>query len=60
MLSFFYETPPTNCTLFEISSYQGHIEPPKAARGRATYIDSKILSVTKYSSACTIDTSVIV
>ena len=28
---------------------QGHIEPPKAARGHATYIDGKVLSVTKYS-----------
>ena len=28
---------------------QGHIEPPKVARGRATYIDGKMLSVTKYS-----------
>ena len=28
---------------------QGHIEPPKAARGHATYIDGKMLSVTKYS-----------
>ena len=28
---------------------QGPIEPPKAARGHATYIDGKMLSVTKYS-----------
>ena len=28
---------------------QGRIEPPKAARGHATYIDGKMLSVTKYS-----------
>ena len=27
---------------------QGRIEPPKAARGHATYIDGKMLSVTKY------------
>ena len=26
---------------------QGRIEPPKAAKGHATYIDSKMLSVTK-------------
>ena len=29
--------------------WQGRIELPKAARGHATYIDGKILSVTKYS-----------
>ena len=28
---------------------QGRVEPPKAARGHATYIDGKMLSVTKYS-----------
>ena len=28
---------------------QGHNESPKVARGRATYIDGKMLSVTKYS-----------
>ena len=28
---------------------QGRIEPPKAARGHATYLDGKMLSVTKYS-----------
>ena len=28
---------------------QGRIKPPKAARGHATYIDDKMLSVTKYS-----------
>ena len=28
---------------------QGRIEPPKAARGHATYIDGKMLSVTKYN-----------
>jgi len=27
---------------------QGRIEPPKAARGHATFVDSKMLSVTKY------------
>jgi len=33
----------------EIFTYeQGHIEPPKAARGHATFIDGKMLSVTKY------------
>ena len=30
-------------------SNQGRIEPPKAARGHAAYIDGKMLSVTKYS-----------
>ena len=29
-------------------SHQGHIEPPKAARGHATFIDGKMVSVTKY------------
>ena len=33
----------------ERGEYQGRIEPPKAARGHATYIDGKMLSVTKYS-----------
>jgi len=28
--------------------YQGHIKPPKAARGHATFVDGKMLSVTKY------------
>ena len=32
-------TPPYN---------QGHIEPPKVARGHATFVDGKMLSVTKY------------
>ena len=27
---------------------QGRIEPPKAARGHATFVDGKMLSVTKY------------
>ena len=38
----------TLTTLFLLQR-QGHIEPPKVARGYATYIDSKMLSVTKYS-----------
>ena len=38
--------PPFCSTLHQ---HQGHIEPLKAARGHATYIDSKMLSVTKYS-----------
>ena len=33
----------------KIWSDQGRIEPPKAARGHATYIDGKMPSVTKYS-----------
>ena len=37
------------CVHATIIQYQGHIEPPKAARGHATYIDGKMLSVTKYS-----------
>ena len=32
-----------------IDIHQGCIEPPKAARGHTTYIDGKMLSVTKYS-----------
>jgi len=28
---------------------QGRIEPPKAARGHATFVDGKMLSVNKYT-----------
>ena len=43
---------PTSFYIFNVfffKSCQGCIEPPKAARGHATYIDGKMLSVTKYS-----------
>ena len=33
--------------LHSLEGYQGRIEPPKAARGHATYIDGKMLSFTK-------------
>ena len=35
------------CYVYSVSCYQGRIELPKAARGHATYIDGKMLSVTK-------------
>ena len=36
------------CEIRIVKFYQGLIEPPKAARGHVTYIDSKILHVTKF------------
>ena len=35
--------------LFEGGYYQGRIKPPKEAKGHATYVDRKMLSVTKYN-----------
>ena len=37
-----------HCCIMYAKYKQGRIEPPKAARGHATYIDGKMLSVTKY------------
>ena len=40
---------PCHYRMVPVRYRQGRIQPPKAVRGHATYIDSKMLSVTKYS-----------
>ena len=35
-------------SVLSLAYYQGRIEPPKAARGHATRIDSEMLNVTKH------------
>ena len=49
ILHAWYYMPNHNHSIIRTPPYnQGHIEPPKVARGHATFVDGKMLSVTKY------------